>query len=208
MKIIDISWPITVGMTEYKDRTTVRFEKIKDFPVDEVRETVITFHSHTGTHVDAPSHFLNSGRSIDDVSLPHLIGSCNVIEIDSAVISVSDLEKHTINRDDIILFKTKNSAVDISEKFKKNFVYLEKQAAQYIADKKVKSVGIDYLGIEREQSEHETHKILLRSDIPIIEGLRLKEVKPGTYFLICLPIKLVGLDAAPARAILLDKKPI
>jgi arylformamidase len=135
-----------------------------------------------------------------------LIGDCKVLDlthVDEKIIA-SDLQKFDIQENDIILFKTKNSLFPDTGKFEPNFIYLDKTGAQYLASKKIKTVGIDYLGIERKQPEHETHITLFESNITIIEGLRLAEANPGVYFLICLPVKIEGVEAASSRAILLD----
>ena len=119
-------------------------------------------------------------------------------------IDAKDLEDVMIESDQIILFKTKNSALKSDDLFHASFIYLNQSAAKFLAEKKVKAVGIDYLGIERNQPTHETHICLLEKNIPIIEGLRLEHVQAGTYFLCCLPLRLQELEAAPARAILMQ----
>jgi len=207
MKIIDISWPISENTTEYKDRKTIIFERTKVFDVDGVRESNIAMNSHTGTHIDAPAHFTQDGAYIDHVKLASCIGTCHVLDFTDVdnCITKSDLKKHEITQGDIILFKTKNSFLIDSQAFDKNFIYLEHSGAQYLADKKVKSVGIDYLGLERDQPDHASHKRLMEKNIAIIEGLRLGHVTPGQYFLCCLPIYVTHLEASLARAILIDK---
>ena len=206
MQIIDISWPITENTTEYKDKKTVKFTQTKNFPQDNSRDSIITLGSHTGTHIDAPSHFLEKGETTDKIDLATLIGDCRVLDLTHVEekITKQDLEKFEIQKDDIILLKTKNSSISPTEKFNTNFVYLEKSGAKFLADKKIKCVGIDYLGIERSQPEHETHKILMENNIPIIEGLRLEKAKEKTYFFCCLPIFVKNLEASPSRAILIE----
>ncbi len=103
----------------------------------------------------------------------------------------------------IVLFKTKNSLLECDALFNPVFIFLAPDAAQLLVEKQVKAVGIDYLGIERGQPDHATHVTLLAKNIPIIEGLRLKDIKAGSYFLCCLPLAIQGLEAAPARAVLL-----
>ncbi|MBD3231987.1 cyclase family protein [Candidatus Dependentiae bacterium] len=205
MEILDISWPISENITEYKNRKTVELKNIKNYQKDGVSETMIKFHSHTGTHVDACEHFLGNKKTVDQIDLQNLIGKCKVLDfitLEEDKITKSDLEKFEINKNDIILLKTKNSEFNPTDKFNPNFVYLDKSGAQFLADKKIKCVGIDYLGIERNQTNHETHKILLQNNIPIIEGLRLKNAIKKEYTLYCLPILIQVIDAAPARAIL------
>lgn len=201
---IDISWPITNDMTAYKDRHIVRIESTKEFAQDKTRESLITLGSHTGTHIDAPAHFIEHGLTVDKIQLTHLIGNCRLIDVSMCAdkITAHDLEKHNVQAHEIILLKTSNSAHAVTANFEPNFVYLSAEAAEFLAQKKIKTVGIDYLGIERNQPGHETHQKLLSVGIVIIEGLRLGHVDEGLYNLICLPLLLPGLDAAPARAIL------
>ena len=201
---IDISWPITNDMTAYKDRNIVRIAPTKEFAQDKARESLITLGSHTGTHIDAPAHFIEHGTTVEQIFFTHLIGNCRVIDISTChdKISVHDLGKHNVQAHEIILLKTSNSAHAVTANFEPNFIYLSADAANFLAQKKIKTVGIDYLGIERNQPRHETHQKLLSAGIVIIEGLRLGHVEAGSYKFICLPLLLPGLDAAPARAVL------
>jgi len=205
MKIIDISWPISKATTGYKDKNIVQFEDTKSFVQDGARETKITLSSHTGTHIDAPSHFLKDGKTIDEMHLDRFIGSCKVLDMMAVMERITRdwLQDQDIQENDIILFKTQNSATSATDLFTPHFIYLEVSGAEYLVEKKVKAVGIDYLGIEHSQHGHLTHLALMHADITIIEGLRLGHVEPGTYQFICLPLYVVGLEAAPARAILM-----
>lgn len=206
VKIFDISWPISQEITAYKDRKTVEFQPIKSFEADGVRESVITLGAHTGTHVDAPSHFQKDGGTIDKLDLSQVIGKCKVFDMSSVTdgITQDHLENLDIQPHDIILFKTVNSANQATAKFTPNFIFLEISGAQYLVQRNVKAVGIDYLGIERGQAGHLTHNLLFKHNIVIIEGLRLQSIKQGSYFLCCLPLAMVGLEAAPARAVLIE----
>jgi len=205
MEIIDISWPITQDMTGYKDKKNVRFKQLKTFDNDGVRESVILCGTHIGTHVDAPSHLLRDGKTIDQVSLSQLMGPCTVIDFTAIAEKIvpADLQKHDITKEQIVLFKTKNSLTSAVDDFDHQFVYLGASGAQYLAEKEVKAVGIDYLGIERDQEGHPSHGALMDKNIPIIEGLRLQQVEAGNYFFCCLPLLIMGLEAAPARAVLI-----
>lgn len=209
MNVIDISWPISKATTGYKDRNVVEFEEIKNFTRDGVRETNITLSSHTGTHVDAPSHFLRDGKTIDQMSLDRFVGPCKVLDmmLVKEHITRNRLMEHDeeIIEGDIVLLKTSNSDKSPTEKFSPHFVYLEVSGAQYLIEKKIKAVGIDYLGIEHSQTGHPTHENLMHAGVSIIEGLRLGHVKPNPYYLVCLPLYTIGLEAAPARAILLSE---
>jgi arylformamidase len=205
-RIIDISWPLTKDSTSYKNRSFFNIFPIKMFNPDHVRETKITLSSHTGTHVDAPSHFIEDGRTIDQQPLSNLIGKAKVLDLTnvSSSIKATDLQKHQFKKDQIILIKTKNSLHNEDDVFDKQFIYLTPSAAKYLKQKKIKAVGFDYLGIERDDNMHSTHKILLYANIPIIEGLRLNLTKQKEYYFVCLPLAFPELDAAPARAILIE----
>jgi arylformamidase len=119
-------------------------------------------------------------------------------------ITKKNLQAFKIKKDEIILFKTKNSLLEPTEKFDPHFIYLDVSGATFLVEQNVKAVGIDYLGIEREQKDHGTHKILLEHNIPIIEGLRLKHVQAAYYMFYCLPILFKHIDSSPARAILIE----
>lgn len=204
MKIVDISWPISETMTQYKNAQHVKITSLQK-PSSDATEHTVALHSHTGTHIDAPLHFLKGGNSIDEVPLTNFVGPCKVVDLThvASVITAQTLAACTFLQEEIVLFKTKNSNLACDAPFNPDFVYLDKSGAEYLVQQKVKTVGIDYLGIERNQPDHETHKILLGNNIALIEGLRLEHVAAGTYVLMCLPLLLVGIDAAPARAVLL-----
>lgn len=206
MKIIDISWPVSTSMTEYKNRKSVRIDAVKNFKTDLVRESVISFHSHTGTHIDAQSHFLENGSSIESVDLDSVVGNCRVVDLTEVekIIVPADLEKHKLCAGERILLKTRNSFLASDVPFDTQFVFVSKQAATYCVEKKIRTVGIDYLGIERNQPDHETHTIFFNGGVTIVEGLRLALVAQGAYQFVCLPLLISGSDAAPARAILIE----
>lgn len=205
---IDISWPITPSMTTYKNNKPCSFIYNKTFEQDGVRDSSLIINAHTGTHVDAPSHFIKDGRSIEQYPLDVFIGSCSVFDLThlESAIQQEDLEHLPITAGNIVLLKTRNSLRSAEELFDSDFIYLSAQGAQYLAAKAVKAVGIDYLGIERQQPNHETHTILLSNFIPIIEGLRLAAVNAQVYTFYCFPLAIQGLEAAPARAILEEIK--
>ncbi len=206
MKIYDISWPISSATTGYKDKKIINFESTKSFDKDGSRETKITLSSHSGTHVDAPSHFLRDGKTIDQIDFSSIIGACKVFDMTAVSdgITSDHLENLNIQPHDIILFKTINSANQPTDTFTPHFIYLSASGAEYLVERKIRAVGIDYLGIERSQPDHPTHTLLFKHDITIIEGLRLDAVKQGSYFLCCLPLYTIGLEAAPARAVLIE----
>jgi arylformamidase len=209
MKVIDISWPISKATTGYKDRSIVGIEEIKNFNRDGVRETAVHLSSHTGTHIDAPSHFLRDGKTIDEMNVEHFIGECVVLDMTTCAERITRdcliAHDNDIVEGGIVLLRTANSDLNPTDKFSPHFVYLEATGAIYLAEKKIKAVGIDYLGIEHSQPGHPTHENLMHADVAIIEGLRLGHVPAGKYLFVCLPLNVIGIEAAPARAVLIAK---
>lgn len=205
MNILDISWPLTEEMTQYKDVELFCSTAITT-PTSGAMETHIALCSHTGTHVDAPAHFIADGKTIDKIPLQNLLGTCRVLDLTHVKekITAADLEKHTIQEGEIILLKTTNSFISPLDRFNYAFVYVAQDAAHYLAAAHIKALGFDYLGIERQQPDHPSHKALMIADIPIIEGLRLVNIHAGSYFFCCMPLLLPGADAAPARAVLIE----
>lgn len=207
MKIIDISWPISNWMTTYKDKQDLNIVQVKTFQKDHVRESQVCMGMHTGTHIDAPSHFLQNGRTIEWTSLSYLIGTCQILDCANMQekITSDDVQQFSL-KTDIILFKTKNSFLSPTAPFDPQFIYLDASAAEYVASHfpNIKAIGFDYLGIERNQPAHLTHTILFENGIVIVEGLRLSHVEAGIYQFICLPLAVQEVEAAPARAILID----
>jgi arylformamidase len=208
MKIYDISWPLFNGISTYKDKGIFKREETRTWEKDKSRESLITMGSHIGTHIDAPTHFLEKGKTIDQLELTKLMGSCKIIDLTDIpfkkAITADDLKRHELAPR--LLLKTRNSELKADEKFNPDFIYIDKTAAKYLVEHNVICVGIDYLGIETKQPNHETHQQLLENEIVIIEGLRLADVEAGDYFLSCMPLALVGSDAAPARAVLVAEE--
>lgn len=204
MNIIDISWPLSAEMTAYKDKKTMRIERVKQFDVDGVQESTLFCNMHSGTHIDAPAHFVKDGVSVDKLSLSSLMGPCKVIDMMhvAQAITAQDLQSCDIKAGDRVLFKTQNSALAPTAPFNPQFIYIDASAAQWLVDAQIIAVGIDYLGIERNQPHHETHTKLMHANITIIEGLRLEHVNAGAYTLYCLPLHVMHSDAALARAVL------
>ena len=203
--LVDISWPLEQGRTtEYKDRNTLAIKLMTDFKSQGMEESIFCMGTHTGTHIDAPAHFLQGGKTLGEFPLSTFFGECVVVDLSQAeeIITLEDLQGVEIKQGIMVLLKTRNSLLSATGPFSKEFVYLSVEGAQYLADKGAKLVGIDYLSIERGQPGHPTHKALLSKDIPIVEGLRLIGVEQGTYSLSCFPLKFIGTEAAPCRAVL------
>ena len=205
MKIWDISMSIHPGMTVYKTRDENRpvFTVARDHTGGSAYETRVTLNLHTGTHVDAPLHILENGSTIEKMELDRLITRCRVLDLSHVEdrITQQDLASQTIDANDFLILKTRNSQLDA---FDYGFVFLDESGARYLKYKKIKGVGSDSLGIERDQPGHPTHRLLMGAGIIILEGLRLAQVSAGEYTLIALPLKLEGVEASLVRAVLIQ----
>ncbi len=198
---MEISEDMIVYKNKLDKKPTLRITK--DYSMAESYESIITMGMHTGTHIDAPLHMIEGGKTIDSIALENLIRKCKVLDFTEVENKITKeiLERKEIQKGDFILLKTKNS---FSKEFDFQFIYLEKSGAEYLKNIGIAGVGIDALGIERDQPGHETHKILLSQDIIIIEGLKLNEVEEGEYTLYAPPLKIRNVEAAPVRVILVD----
>lgn len=202
MKIHDISAPIFEGMPVW-DNMPEKQPKIKRVTDAHVTESRLYLDAHTGTHIDAPLHMMNDGETFESIQLEQLVGTVKVLDLTSAKdgITKKDLEQFDIREHDFVLFKTQNS---FETEYNPEFVFLKEDGATYLSELNIKGLGIDALGVERSQPDHPTHKTLFHANIIVIEGLRLKEVEAGNYFMVAAPLKLIGTDAAPARVILIE----
>jgi arylformamidase len=165
--------------------------------------------SHTGTHVDAPKHFFDDGTGVDVMPLDVLMGPARLIAFPDSVMSIgeAELSAHDLRGVTRVLFKTRNSAwlASGTTEFHPDYTYVAPDGAAYLASLGVRLVGVDYLSVEQFHSgHHRTHRTLLERGIVIVEGLLLAEPPAGDYDLRCLPIKVAGLDGAPARAVLIS----
>jgi arylformamidase len=205
-KWIDVSVPLKSGMAHWPGDIEVAVTRVSSIAEGEICNlSRLHMSAHTGTHMDAPLHFVDGAMSIDQLPFDATIGPARVIEINSPVsISRDDLVPFAPEAGERLILKTKNSlrCWEIHE-FVEDFVYISADAANYLAERKIRTIGVDYLsvgGFHRDTVE--THVALLDAGIWIIEGLDLRNVPPGCYELICLPMKLLGCDGAPSRAIL------
>ncbi len=208
MKIFDISVPIKNNMVVWPGDPQVKNIEVSSISNGgEANITSLQMSAHTGTHIDAPKHFIDDGRSIDQLDLHLLIGDVHVIEIDDLVKLIDEkvLEELKIDHwPKRVLFKTANSTSKLLDKddFIQDYVALSKDASQFLIKRGVKLVGIDYLSIAPFDNGDETHTALLSNDIIILEGLKLSKIEPGLYQMVALPINLFGADGAPARVVL------
>ena len=210
MKIYDVSVSISASMPVFPGDPNIKFEQWSTLEKgDPANVTMLHFGAHTGTHVDAPAHFISGAPGVDVMQLESLLGQVRVTEFGDEVVAITSRHIRSISLDGVsrLLFKTRNSAfwADSASGFRKDFTYIEPDAAAELVEKGIRLVGIDYLSVEKYGSTRfETHTILLECGVVIIEGLDLRLIEPGDYELLCLPLKLAdGLhDGAPARAVL------
>ncbi len=206
MNWIDISVPLQNSIVHWPSDPPFERTQVEDISKgDSANLSKLNMGSHSGTHVDAPRHFIQDGVDISQMPLDTMIGPARVIEIrDNRSIRVDELSESDIRRGERILFKTHNSSGIWERKtFVPDFVSLSKEAADFLAERKVRMVGIDYLSIGPYHGEGAyIHRTLLKAGVWIIEGLDLSQVKPGPYYLICLPLRIESGDGSPARAIL------
>lgn len=205
MEWIDITVAIRDGMVHWPDNPPVVVERVQDMTRgDAVNLTRLSLGAHTGTHVDAPIHFDPKAASIDAVPLDALCGPARVIEIsDPREVTLAELSAANVHDDERILLRTKNSPGAWKQKtFVPDAVHLTLEAARFLAECEVKTLGIDYLSVGGYAAGNgeEVHHLLLEAGIWIIEGLDLTNVPAGPCELMCLPLKIAGADGAPARA--------
>lgn len=201
----DISLTIKSGMMHWPQDPPVHIKRIKDINKGEgANVSFLSFGSHSGTHIDAPLHFIKNAKGVDKMPFQAVVGPARVLAIkDRRVIREPELRGCRIEAGERIIFKTLNSSYWKTKAFQKEFVYISPEAAEYLASLKVRAIGADYLSVGGYHKDGgQTHKILLGAGIWIIEGLNLSKVKPGDYDLICLPLKIFNSDGAPARAII------
>lgn len=201
---IDVTVPVKTGMVHWPGDPAVQITRAKDIARgDSSTVSLLEFGAHTGTHMDAPAHFISGGASIDTMPLEATMGPARVIAVrDSVSIKRAHLETARIRAGERILFKTANSTrCWTSDRFVEDFVYITPEAAAYLAERRVRMVGVDYLSVGGFKKDgRETHLNLLEAGVWIVEGLNLSKVKPGPVEFVCLPLRLAGADGAPARA--------
>lgn len=205
MKIYDVTVPISKDLVIYPGDPPVKIERKNAINKNGSRYNLsrYSFSSHAGTHIDPPNHFIEDGATVDNLPLELLIGRARVVEVTSACIDEAALEEFDFTPDVRVLFKTRNSYLWNSKEFVKDYVYVTPGAARALVSGGIKVVGIDYLSIEKfDAEEPETHTTFLKAGTLIIEGLDLREVEPGDYEMICLPLKVKDGDGAPARVVL------
>ncbi|MCR4341099.1 MAG: cyclase family protein [Gemmatimonadaceae bacterium] len=207
-RIIDISTPVVNGGLVYPGNPAIEITPQQSIAKGaSANVSSVFFGSHTATHVDAAKHFFDDGQTVDLLPLDKLIGRATVLEFaeDVMQIGAKELDGQPFEGARRVLLKTRNSALLEQAEFTRNYTFLAPDGAELLAEKGVDLVGIDYLSIEQFRSgHHRTHRTLLERAIVIVEGLQLGGVAPGVYDFICLPLRIAGIDGAPARAVLLE----
>lgn len=187
------------GDPQYKAKEISSLEKGSKFHLSEIQ-----LGNHTGTHIDFPSHIIKGGKTSNDYPIESLIGQGIIIDVPSNESSITKafIEKQPILVNDFVFFKTSNSNLSKNAKFMNNYVYIEPEATEELLEKKVKIVGIDYISVDKYESEDlPVHKLLLSKDVLIVEGLELNNVPVGRCKIYIMPLKINKMDGLPARVI-------
>ncbi len=204
VEIFDVSVPIRDGMLHYAGNPPVHVTRVCSIASGDLFNlSELDMGAHSGTHVDAPDHFLEGGAGAETLPLEILIGPAEVVDasvastaLDLVTICDLDLPPRGTER---VLFKTRNSQLWDRDEFTRDFVRLDGEAAAHMVERGARLLGIDYLSI----GDAAAHRVLLSAGVVCVEGLDLREIEPGSYELVCLPLKLVGSDGTPARAVLM-----
>jgi arylformamidase len=207
MKLYDVTLPLSSVMPTYNDKEpgpTLDYHG-RMARGDVYNISSLHLGSHTGTHVDAPHHFIDGAATVDQMPLNALVGPVTVVQHDDdRHISAADLEVAALPPDTTrVLFKTRNARLLDDDRFRNDFVAITPEAARWLVDRGVVLVGIDYMSIEPyDTTDFAVHLTLLGSSVVIVEGLDLRAVDPGTYTMACAPLPVVGAEGAPARVFL------
>ena len=206
-QLLDISVPLHPGLPVWPGNPNVRIEstlRMADGDVANVSHLELNVHS--GTHIDAPLHFVDGAKTTEEIPLEKLVGPCQVVSFEGqTAITANGLEALQLPPGTRrLLFKTDNSRKwsDLHHPFDPDFIAITLDAAHWIVNRGIELVGIDYLSIQRFHDPTDTHVVLLENEVVILETLNLSAVEPGAYRLICLPLRAMGVEGIPARAIL------
>lgn len=211
MKIYDVTVAISSDMPIYKGDPAAAVESFKAIARgDTANVSSIRFGVHSGTHVDAPNHFIEGTKRVHELDLEKLIGPCRVIEVGTDVLEIEPEHVGDISGIERVIFKTRNSEFwsTLGNGFRKDFTYITPDTAKLLVEHSIKLVGIDYLSIERSGGPGKpVHVALLEKEIVILEGLDLRDVSAGDYEIICMPLKYIGStgDGSPARTVLIKQ---
>src|SRR4051812_5338104 len=205
MKLIDVSVPLDASLASYPNNLPFSLEAVKRLSRgDSSNVSALHMSAHSGTHVDAPRHFYDEGSATEALPLEMLVGKARVIELrPRGGITADDLAAVDLSEDVRALIKTQNSRLWGDPDFHKDYVGVTESGAKYLVDHGIKVVGVDYLSVEVFKTPGApAHHVLLGAGTIVIEGLNLRDVDAGVYEMLCLPLKVVGSDGAPARVVL------
>lgn len=211
MKIFDISLTISPNLPVWPGDPAIELEQIESMDRGaHANVSRLSAGVHTGTHVDAPHHFLNDGRTVEQLPLDVLTGPCYVVQLPDGVEALTSEALDGISLPDgvkRILFGTSNSRIWSrgETRFQEDFVAVTKDGAEWLVEHGIQLVGVDYLSVAPYGESVPTHRVLLLAGVVVVEGLDLSVVPRGFYDLYCLPLKLLGADGAPARVVLVQK---
>jgi len=206
-RLIDVSVILTPGIATYPGNPPFEIAPVHRIAAgDTANNSRLTMGTHTGTHVDAPKHFMDDRPGVDAMSLDLLIGRARVVDMPvRGGITAKHLQDAGLREDLRVLLRTPNSKLwnNTKEPFHQEYTHLTGDGAKFLVDQGVKLVGVDYLSVEQFHSPtHPAHHALLGANVIIIEGLNLSDAEPGLYEMYCLPLKIAGADGAPARVVL------
>jgi len=201
IKFYDVSMSIREGMIVYPGNPKPSIQRYSSLPHDKVNESLITLGSHTGTHVDSKMHIQSDADGAEALPLDSFYGKCKVLDLTHVdnEIHRKDLEGYKLEKGDIVLLKTRNSKRGYGQ-FRKDFVHVKLDAAEYLVGAGVKTLGFDYLSVKKFGGDDEVHEVLI-NNLTLFEGLNLSDVPEGEYIFIGLPLR-INCDGAPARVIL------
>jgi arylformamidase len=205
MKIHDVTVPLSKDLIVYPGDPHVKINRRtiinKDNAVSNMSR--LSLSTHAGTHVDPPFHFIEDGDGVDKLPLELLMGRARVVEVTAPRIDETVLGEFDFTADARVLFKTRNSYLWSQKRFVEEYCYITPGAALLLVNDGIKVVGIDYLSVDKYgDDDYPTHRALLGGGVVVIEGLDLREVEPGYYEMLCLPLKVKDGDGAPARVVL------
>ena len=200
-KFYDISLLINEDIILYPGSPKISITPHATIPKDTVNESLITFGSHTGTHIDSPLHISKNGKDTSQIDISSFYGQCRVLDLTHVKLEIhkKDLEDFNLRAGEIVILKTQNSIRGYKE-FRKDFIHVKLDAAQYLIESGIKTLGVDHLSVKKFGSDDEVHELLIKN-LTLFEGLNLSEVPAGEYLFVGLPLRIVC-DGAPARAIL------
>lgn len=206
MRTFDVTVPLRQGLPTYAGEPGVTLDYHKRLERgDPYNVSALSLGSHTGTHVDAPYHFIDGAPTVDEIPLDALIGPCQVVEHNgNAHVSADDFDRWRLPPDTSrLLIKTSNSRLWDDDRFHEDYIALTADAAKWIVNRGIVLVGIDYMSIEEfGATKFVVHETLLERNVVILEGVDLRGVSPGDYQMVCAPLLVVGAEGAPARVIL------